>query len=98
MAIIIGICICFWIPIWRAMCRWVTCAISCASTEAISDSLSVALISPVCTPMKPPGRAKALIVGSRTANNSKSWRAPGKAAASCAPMPFRYSAISGSSR
>ncbi len=98
MAIIIGTCICFWMPIWRAIWRCVTCAISCAITEATSDSLSETLISPVLTPMKPPGSAKALIEVSRTAKNSKSWRAPGAAEVRRAPRPFRYSATSGSSR
>lgn len=50
--------------IWRAMCRCVTCAISCPSTPASSDSFCAATIKPVWTPMKPPGIAKALMLGS----------------------------------
>ena len=59
----------FWIE--RAMCRWVTCAISCASTPASSLSLSVAVSSPALTPMKPPGRAKALMSESLTTKKVK---------------------------
>ena len=67
------------------MCRCVTWAISCASTEATSDSLSAASIRPVCTPTKPPGSANALMVWSRMAKNSKSWRAPAAFCARRAP-------------
>ena len=57
--------------IWRAMCRCVTWEISCASTPASSDSVCAASNSPVWTPMKPPGSAKALMLGSSMAKNSK---------------------------
>ena len=77
-ATIIGICICCCCEIMRAMCRWVTCDTSCARTEASSDSVSDVVMRPVCTPMKPPGSAKALTVLSRMAKNSRSWRAPAR--------------------
>lgn len=63
---------CFCWPIMRAMWRCATWPISCASTEASSDSLCAASISPECTAMKPPGKAKAFSTGSRTAKKKKS--------------------------
>ena len=55
----------------RAMWRCVTCDISCASTAASSSRLLVIAISPRLTPTKPPGRAKALTVRSRTRKGSQ---------------------------
>lgn len=74
----------------RAIWRCTTWPISCASTAASSDSLAEATISPVFTPMKPPGMANALISGSRTPNISTSGTAPGEYAASLRPMVVRY--------
>ncbi len=81
----------------RAIWRCTTWPISCASTAASSDSLPEETISPVFTPMKPPGMAKALISGSRTPNISTSGTAPGENAASLRPMVVRYWLSSGSS-
>ena len=81
----------------RAMWRWVTCAISCASTDASSDSEAEETISPVFTPMKPPGSAKALIEPSRMAKKSNAWRTSGATATSRPPSRLRYSVTSASS-
>ncbi len=56
----------------RAMWRWVTWPISWPSTLASSDSLWDVTTRPVCTPMKPPGSANALSIGSRMMKNTKS--------------------------
>src|SRR6056297_930645 len=81
----------------RAMWRWVTWAISWASTPASSLSSSVASIRPVCTPMKPPGRANALMLGSSTTKNSKSCSPSLACATSRWPTASIYSVIWGSS-
>ena len=59
-----------WLASMREMCRCVTWPISWLITVASSDSLPAAASRPVWMPMKPPGRAKALIDLSRTAKNS----------------------------
>ncbi len=80
---------CFCCASILAMCRWVTWPISCARTAATSDSDSAAISSPVCTPMKPPGSAKALIDGLAIAKNSNDWPPAAGVATSGAENRFR---------
>ena len=91
----------------RAMCRCDTCDSSCPSTDASSSRVTVIAIRPRCTPTKPPGRANALTLGSRTRKvcQEKRWsmsavmlpsRRP--AATSGSQTDCRYSSNSGSSR
>lgn len=63
-------------PTMRAMWRCVTWATSWAITPASSDSLWAARIRPVCTPILPPGIAKALRLLSSTPKNWKGSPAP----------------------
>ncbi len=82
----------------RAAWRWVTCEISCARTPASSLSVLVSWMRPVCTPMKPPGTAKAFSTRLCTTKNSKGLACVSAWLASREPSPCRYTSSSGSSR
>ena len=88
---------CFWFFSMRAMWCWVTCPISCPSTLASSESLPATASRPVCTPMKPPGRAKALMLSSRTTKNRNGWPRAGSVPVSRLPKRLMKSFISASS-
>ena len=82
----------------RAMCRCVTCATSCAITPASSLSFFVSSSSPLLTPMKPPGNAKALMPLSRMTKKLKRCEPSFAWLDRRAPIERMYSETSGSSR
>ena len=69
-----------WVAIcWEARsfgCPATTWAISCPSTAASCPGVSATSSIPVCTPMRPPGRAKAFGVSSSKSATSQVFAGP----------------------